>query len=142
MILSKPFDKNQLVAFNPYSLTAIPLENISEKPVGNLHFVGKHCVAIYCEKNDLFIQIDTNKWSLSSGNLNIKYFHKKTSRTTFFSIEEGEKIILIEYESWWKDIPGFMPMEPEMDEDEDFLGYVFSVWRNKKLQQSLVLSWK
>jgi len=47
----------------------------------------------------------------------------------------------IEYDAWWADIPSFEPVEPEMDEDEDFMGYIYAVWMNKTLQNNLISSW-
>lgn len=141
MILSKPFDKGDLVDFDA-TIGAVSLSvNVSGKPKGNFHLLDQKCLAIYCEGNALILQIGSDKWEFYSGDIELRYFHNVAKRTTCFEVKSQEKSVSIEYKAWWAEIPGFEPVEPEMDEDEDFLGYVFSVWKNKQLQERLISNW-
>ncbi|WP_203141004.1 hypothetical protein [Marinobacter mangrovi] len=141
MILSKPFDRGDLVNFDPSTGATNSTVDVPSKPKGNFHQLGQRCIAIYCEDNALILQVDRDKWDLSSMGVNLNYFHNLDSRTTCFEVKSSEKSVSLEYKSWWAEIPGFEPVEPEMDEDEDFLGYVFEIWKNRKLQESLIRSW-
>lgn len=143
MILSKPFDKGDLIDFD--TLTGVANSNVnvnlSIKPKGNFHLLDQRCVAIYCEDNILILQIDSNKWELSSEDVELRYFHNLANKTTCFEVKSPKKSASIEYKAWWAEIPEFEPVEPEMDEDEDFLGYAFAVWKSKQLQWNLISSW-
>jgi hypothetical protein len=141
MILSKPFDKGDLVDFDVSTGVAISNVGVSVKPKGNFHLLDQKLLAIYCEGNTLILQLDTDKWELSSVDVELMYFHNLANKTTCFEVKSPEKSVSIEYKAWWAEIPGFEPVEPEMDEDEDFLGYVYAVWKNKQLQGSLISSW-
>jgi hypothetical protein len=141
MILSKPFDKGDLVDFDVSTGVAISNVGVSVKPKGNFHLLDQKRLAIYCEDNTLILQLDSDKWELSSVDVELMYCHNLANKTTFFEVKSPEKSVSIEYKAWWAEIPGFEPVEPEMDEDEDFLGYVYAVWKNKKLQGSLISSW-
>ncbi|PXF30703.1 hypothetical protein WH50_14000 [Pokkaliibacter plantistimulans] len=141
MILSKPFDKGDLVDFDASIGVVNSNVDVSVKPKGNFHLLDQRCLAIYCEDNVLILQMDRDKWELSSADVELRYFHNLANRTTCFEVKSPKKSVSIEYKTWWAEIPGFEPVEPEMDEDEDFLGYVFSVWKNKQLQGSLISNW-
>ena len=141
MILTKPFDNGGRVEFEVSTGTAAPVPDMTEKPQGDFASVSSSNVAIYCENNKLFLQVDKQRWDLASGDLVLKYYHYLAKKTTRFEVHAADKDVVIEYKSWWSDIPGFEPVEPEMDEDEDFLGYVYAVWKNQKLQKSLVKQW-
>ena len=103
--------------------------------------LGQKKIAIYREGNNLTLQIGGDTWNLSSDDVEVKYSHDFSRKTTCFEVESGGEAAFIEYEAWWSGIPGFEPVEPEMDEDEDFMGYVYAVWKNKSLQNSLIRSW-
>lgn len=141
MILSRPFDKGDLVDFDTITGAVGFNVRVSEKPKGNFHALDQTCLAIYSDDNSLILQIDSDKWDLSSEDIELRYFHNLAKRTTCFEVRFRDKAFSIEYKAWWAEIPGFEPVEPEMDEDEDFLAYVFEVWKNKKLQRSLINRW-
>jgi len=141
MVLLSLFDKLGLVDFDASTCVVNSNVSASIKPKGSFHLLGQRPLAIYCENNTLILQIDSDKWDLSSVDLQLRYFHNLANKTTRFEVKSPEKSVSIEYKAWWADIPGFEPVEPEMDEDEDFLGYVFAVWKNKQLQQSLISTW-
>lgn len=139
MILSKPFD-NKLVDFQPLT-GEISIPNlVSEKICGNYQKVDDFDVAIYCRDGALTLQIGEDCWSLLSS-VRFNYFHNLATKKTIFEVIDGENSVIFEYKSWWADIPGFEPVEPEMDADEDFLGYVFYIWSNREVQKSLIAKW-
>ncbi|GEM_PF-2855136 len=141
MILSKPFDKGGLVDFDAGTGVVNTNVDASVKPIGNFYLLDQRRLAIYCEGSTLILQMDFDVWELSSENVELRYFHNLANKTTCFEVKSPEKTVSIEYKAWWAEISGFEPIEPEMDEDEDFLGYVFAVWKNKQLQGSLISIW-
>jgi len=141
MILYKPFDKNKFVEFDPKRSDFIPEVREKVEPVGNFHIVGERCIALYCKGGKLFLQIDSERWDLSSGSVAISYFHDFEKKTTTFEVDDGTSSARLEYDAWWSEIPGFQPLEPEMDSEEDFLAYVVEVWRNRSVQKSLIERW-
>ncbi len=141
MILSKPFDRGELTDFDSPTCAIKPVVNTSEKPKGNFHQLGQRKVAIFRDGNQLILQIGEKKWNLSSQDVVLRYSHNFSKKVTVFEVELDGENFSIEYDAWWADIPGFEPVEPEMDEDEDFMGYVYAVWMNKALQNNLISSW-
>jgi hypothetical protein len=141
MILSRPFDEGDLVDFDPASGVASLKVNVEGVSRGNFYLLDQQSLAIYCENNTLFLQIGSDRWDLSSSDTELIYSHDFSRKTTCFDVKSQSKSMSIEYMAWWAVIPGFEPIEPEMDEEEDFLGYVFAVWKNKSLQKNLISSW-
>ena len=141
MILSKPFDKGEFIDFDSSTCNFKSVVNIDEKPKGNFHLLGQNKVAIFSDNNQLILQIGDKTWNLSSQDIVLRYSHSLSKKMTSFEVKSNGQNISIEYEAWWAGIPSFEPIEPEMDEDEDFMGYIYAVWVNKALQQSLISSW-
>lgn len=141
MILSKPYEKNALVKFESKTATINPFAGQTEKVTGNCHIVEGTLVALFCEKGVLTLQVGLEKWDLSSKSIQIKYLHDVPTRSTYFEVNHSGIITSIRYKAWWADIPGFLPVEPEMDEDEDFMGYIYAVWKNEGLQNALIAKW-
>lgn len=140
MILCKPFDKGRFVDFDYSNGSVIPCESANSQK-GNLHIVDGNAVAIYSLDNKLMLQIGLKIWDLSSDVLKLNYFHNIANRTSCFQVLFNGELTSIEYEAWWANIPDFEPVEPEMDEDEDFMAYVFSVWKNTQVQKALLSRW-
>ncbi|WP_277252494.1 hypothetical protein, partial [Neptunomonas phycophila] len=103
--------------------------------------LGQRKVAIFRDGNQLILQIGEKKWNLSSQDVVLRYSHNFSKKVTVFEVELDGENLSIEYDAWWADIPSFEPVEPEMDEDEDFMGYIYAVWMNKTLQNNLISSW-
>lgn len=141
MILCKPFDKGDLVDFDVRNCSVRACTDTTVSPRGNIHLLLDKCIAIYCEDGTLILQIDKNKWDISSKETVLRYFHRLIDKTTHFEVVSEKESVSIAYRAWWAEIPDFALFEPEMDEDEDFLGYVFAIWRSKQLQESLIESW-
>ncbi|NRD72174.1 hypothetical protein HQQ94_02755 [Shewanella sp. VB17] len=142
MILSKPFDKGELVDFDSSTCTFNkPVTDIDEKSKGNFHLLEQNIVAIFSLNSLLILQIGDKKWDLSSEDTLLRYSHDFIKKTTIFEVELNELNVSIEYEAWWAGIPNFEPIKPEIDEDEDFMGYIYAVWMNKGLQQHLISIW-
>lgn len=108
-----------------------------QRAKGNLHSVAGHTFALYVEEGTLYIQCGNRRWNIAAPDLSISYGHDFQKKTTTFAIEGTE----IRYPAWWVDDPHFDPNIPERDEDEDYLGYIFSVRQQPKLQQTLITSW-
>ncbi|CAA0101666.1 Uncharacterised protein [BD1-7 clade bacterium] len=139
MILSRPFESGGLVDFEIETGRVINDASVSGKPIGSFHQVGDFCITLYCESGSIFLQIGRERWDLSDNGIELRYFHIIARRRTFFSIDPANLPISIEYDAWWADIPGFEPVEPEMDQDEDFLGYVYYVWQEKTYKNNCLV---
>lgn len=140
MILCKPFDMGKFVDFDCSTGSSMPSDSVDNQK-GNFHIVEGNAVAIYNRDNRLMLQIGLKIWDISSDKIELNYFHNIAKRTSCFQVLFNEELISVEYEAWWAKIPGFEPIEPEMDEDEDFMAYVFSVWKNTQLQKNLLSQW-
>ncbi|CCN85687.1 hypothetical protein VIBNISFn27_1100003 [Vibrio nigripulchritudo SFn27] len=140
MILFKPFDGSKKVFFDVDAGEVLPGIDVSGSVNGNFHSIGSNNTAIYSYNETLVLQVNDRKWNLPS--IEVRYFHKIRDKTTVFEIIEDDNCTTIEYDSWWSTIPGFNPIEPEMDEDEDFYGYLFAVWKDISLQEVLIERWK
>ncbi|WP_134052121.1 hypothetical protein [Rheinheimera aquimaris] len=140
MILSMPFQRNEKVNFDPVSgyKSAAAADEVSS---GNFHNIEGHSVALYAQDGQLKLQIDKKVWLFSSSTLNIDYHHKFQQRLTHFSITSPDDNFAIDYRAWWADIPDFEPLEPEMDQDEDYLAYIYEVWKTPSIQQALLERW-
>lgn len=140
MILCKPFDMGIFVDFNCSTGIAMPSDSANDQK-GNFHVVEGNAVAIYSKDNKLMLQIGLKIWDLSSDSVELSYFHNISKRTSCFQVLFNGELTSIEYEAWWAKIPMFVPVEPEMDEDEDFMAYILSVWKNAQLQKTLLSRW-
>jgi hypothetical protein len=142
MILTMPFAKNRKMEFFPDQGVAQELHGDSSVSAsGNMHVVENHCVAVYAEGGILYLQIDKVRWPLDE-KLQLKYGHDVLTQTTRFLVSDGIKSTDIIYPSWWRGLGHNMLAVPEMDEDQDYLAYVFSVWRNESLRQQLLTAWQ
>lgn len=140
MILSMPFQRNSKVNFDPVSgnKTDSPADEISS---GNLHHVADHTIALYAQDGQLKLQIDKKVWPFSNTTVHINYHHKLQQRLTHFAITSPNDNFSMDYRAWWADIPDFQPTEPEMDQDEDYLAYIYEVWKTPSIQQALLKKW-
>ena len=138
--LSMPFRLNTKVLL--CTETGAITSTFKPDPIrGNFQNVGRHSVALYAQDNQLKLQIDKKVWLFSSSTLNIDYHHKFQQRLTHFSITSPDDNFAIDYRAWWADIPDFEPLEPEMDQDEDYLAYIYEVWKTPSIQQALLERW-
>ena len=87
------------------------------------------------------LQIDSQLWPLSAPHLKLHFYHDVRKRQTHFAITSPAGDFAIDYPAWWAEIPDFVPVEPEMDKDEDYLAYIYEVWQTPSLQQALLKSW-
>lgn len=141
IILSKPYSGSELVEFNSFTGKIDTAVGFIGKPAGNCCCVKGKWVVLFCTGGSLILQIGLDKWSLACNEVGVKYFHRLESKKTYFEVSNKQNSFSIEYKSWWADIPSFEPVEPEMDADEDYLAYIFSIWRDKQLIQSLISEW-
>jgi hypothetical protein len=103
---------------------------------GNVCLIAGQIFAVYVDESTLYFQWNDRRWNLTSPNINMRYRHDFERKVTVFSVDEKT----IEYPAWWRDDPTFDPHIPERDEEEDYLGYVFSFSQNPGLQKSLLKS--
>ena len=139
MYLKMPFSGGS-IKFNPatgsFTSAEIPA---GVKSSGNAGVVSGHLIAVYVQENVLYVQVDRQHWKITD--LNISYVHDVENKQTIFSLNNGEAKVDLVYRAWWSEIPDFRPIEPEMDADEDFLGYVYSIFSDKDLQNHLIAAW-
>lgn len=129
MILTKPFDKNKLVEFNIDTGDVLDVFSADSIHEGVFEKIDNDNFAFYKLNNKLVLQINQCKWNILDANISIKYFHDFHENITFFSIDDKTSKYSTRYKSWWSDIPDFIPLDPELDEEEDFLGYIYSIWK-------------
>lgn len=135
-----PYDNNRAVGFDPASESfteVVPSGSVS----GNLGIVEGHKVALYKENGQITLQVDSFLTPLSAASTTVAYQHDFKNKLTRFAVDglgQDDHVELV-VPAWWADIPGFVPLEPEMD--EDYLGYVYSIWRSREAQKSLLANW-
>jgi hypothetical protein len=108
-----------------------------ETPNGNMRVVLGNTVALYAEGEHLFLQIGGRRWDLADPATVISYGHDLNRKTT--TLQVGD--LRLEYPAWWRDDPAYDPFIPELDEDEDYLAYVYSVAQQPALQENLIKVW-
>lgn len=141
MILYEVFKNGGPVSFNTDNGSACAFKGKTGDAKGNFHLHDAIPFAIYAEEKSLIFQMKNQKWTLSSEEVEVRYFHKIDEKKTYFEIISPEISKRIEYPSWWSKIPDFEFLEPEMDSDEDFFGYVYMIWNDSELQDSLINNW-
>ncbi|GAA6169022.1 hypothetical protein [Sessilibacter corallicola] len=141
MILSKPYDQNRLVEFNPGLANHHLVSDSNQDECGVFHLEGDIPVALYCDSGKLILQLQNKCWDIASPNVKLNYFHDFKLAKTHFSIEGDGQSDSIEYISWWSELPGSIPLNPEEDKEEDFMAYLLDVWKNERVQKKLIDSW-
>jgi hypothetical protein len=126
MILSKPFDNDKLVNFDP--VTGQVTANIDDGlDSGIFDTVAGHNIALYAEDNQLTLQIDNTIWPFTAAALNICQQHSLQQGRTRFDIATANANFTIEY--------------PEVATDRDYLAYIYSIWQSATMQQALLEKW-
>ena len=136
VVLSKIFGRRERVLFDVVTGEIKPTSQ-TQKIDGNFHIEAGHVYALYAEGGLLYVQRDTLRWPIDSPEVQMVYGHDLGKQTTSFTLC-GHRI---DYPAWWQGDPTFEPMEPERDEEEDYLAYLVSVWRQPELQRSLRAAW-
>jgi hypothetical protein len=135
--LARAFGPPGKVSFNPITGMNSALPASEARPVtGNLCSVGRSTFALFLLDNVLYFQWDQRRWSMDV--VTIRYEHDFQQATTTFAVE-GETV---QYPAWWRDEPHYDPNVPERDADEDYLGYIALVSRDKDLREALKRSWQ
>ena len=141
MKLSMPYFQNKVMELEKKTGSLIEyLDQGSSMLNGNCHIVEGNNVSLYKEDDELFLQINEQRWCISSPDLVIKYHHVLSTEKTIFEVKDNKSVVLLEYAAWWSGIPNFKLVEPEMDEDEDYLAYIFYLWKSPYLQDTLFKS--
>lgn len=141
MKLSMPFNCNSVMDFDLQSNKYREDKNASGKIQGNCEFNDCYKAALFLNGGELLFFIDGRTFPFESDSVLIKYHHVINEASTVFSIECDGEEYQTTYQSWWYDIPGFIPVEPEQDADEDYLAYIYQVWLDKTLSTSLKQQW-
>ena len=144
MYLVMPFCGGKVVKFNCESGEIASCSgNIHNTLIsGNVDVVEGIAVALFSKKGRLFVQIGSQSWDLASENIEMFYAHDIDKKTTEFKIYSNDNEVVFTRKAWWSEIPGFEPFEPEMDEDEDYLAYLHTIFSNPSAQAHLLKSWK
>lgn len=106
-------------------------------PRGTMRILDGRLVALYAQGGRLYLQIGIERWDLGDPATRIRYGHDLNLKTTRFECNG----FVLEYPAWWRDDPAYDPFEPELDEDEDYLGYVHAVFQQPALQANLIRAW-
>lgn len=109
----------------------------SEAVQGNFAFINGHTFCVYVERGRLYFQADEQRWDLQSPACKLEYRHDISRKTTQFSVA-GK---VFEYPAWWRDDPRFERYLPELDEEHDYLGYIFALKDNPRLQSRMIEIW-
>jgi hypothetical protein len=140
MYLRLPFSGARIVDFDVATGTFSEVRNAEgERSFGTAGIVDEQVIALYAKEGVLFIQVGLRRWRLDE--VSVSYAHIKHDKKTIFNLTCGDASLELIYPAWWSVIPNFEPVEPEMDADEDYLGYLYEVFSNKRLQQNLINSW-
>jgi|GEM_PF-1296989 len=105
---------------------------------GNCHILGDNVFSLYCDESRLFFQWNHSCWNLAERTLKVEYHHDFKNQKTRFSIDGND----IAYDAWWLDDPAFDLNLPELDEEKDYLGYIYSVYKQPSLQEKLISNWQ
>lgn len=108
---------------------------------GNSDCIAGHNMALYARDGQLHLQIDGQNWLLADAQLRLNFYHNVTKRTSHFTLTSPAANFAIDYPAWWAEISDFVPVEPEMDKDEDYLAYIYHVWQTPSIQQALLKRW-
>jgi len=89
------------------------------------------------------LQIGDRSWDLIDPDVRLVYAHRDGGRTEFEVWRGGARDYGVTYPSWWVDAPELLdPITGgPNDEDEDFLAYVFAIWRSEVIEESLAKGW-
>lgn len=128
-----PFNKNKYVQFDTLSGEVFYLSDSENTHQGLFEKTNEFNIALYKDINQTtIIQINKVKYKLLDEETEIEYFHDFDNKKTIFKIKNFSKSTIIKYDSWWSHIPNYIPLQPELDEDEDFLAYVYTIWKSNK----------
>lgn len=141
MILTMPFNRSIKVEFDCVTGGKKTITGDVAISKGILHSVNSHNIALYSHYGKLKLQVDTKVWDFTDEDLKITYHHNIANRTSVFRVLSPDLNFVLEYPAWWSFIPNFLPIEPEMDQDEDFLAYIQTVWQSLSIQKSLLKKW-
>lgn len=111
---------------------------------GNCYAVAERWVALYADGGGLILQIGTEKFALDAGATKLEYHHDWRAGETHFAASDPARRVALRYPSWWAKIglkPAQVKFEPERDEDEDNLAYIYEVWKDPAQQQRLATLW-
>ncbi len=144
MYLAMPFDGGKVIDFdeavgNSTLLGASQLRNA--KVSGNAYILNENTAALFAKEGRLYLQINAQKWWFNSEEIELFYSHNLHDKTTEFRVKSATDDIIITKPAWWADIPDFEPFEPEMDEDEDYFGYIYAMFSVPSAQAHILKAW-
>lgn len=138
-VLLKRFNKpEQQQRLNPADGKLTPAAGAASVVAqGNFEHVGEYTFCLYVERGRLYFQADQQRWDFQSPACKLMYRHDIDRQVTQFSVA-GKTF---EYPAWWRNDPRFEPCLPELDEENDYLGYIFALKDNERLQNRMIEVW-
>lgn len=112
--------------------------------VGICRFVGTTSLAFYAANDALVLQLGSLKFPMDSSATKLDYRHDWGSGMTTFTVSGSAGIQKLTYQAWWSELglaADDVQFEPERDEEEDYLAFIFAAWKDSDLSQRLLGGW-
>jgi hypothetical protein len=116
---------------------------VKGRPTGSIVRHAEPLIAVYEELGDIVVQIETERFPLSSSRL--VYRHDLERGLTLFhvSFEGAERTLW--YPAWWAELgldPEEIRFQPERDEEEDILGWLYILRNVDERRAEMVAVWR
>jgi hypothetical protein len=138
-------DLSSLAVFDDVSGEVVGSVPRGSRRDGNGYRVEDTWVAMYAEEGALILQVGRRRFSLDAASTKLQYWHDWATGRTNFGVRDPAGEVVLGYQSWWAKLgipPQRVKFEPERDEYEDFLAFVYEVWRDPVAQQRLLAQWE
>jgi hypothetical protein len=106
------------------------------RPYGDSHAL------LYSEDGTITLAAGGQRWDLGSPRVSTQYTHDG-GKTTFRVIADGQPRWEALYPAWWIEHPEMVlpGIDAPADEEQDFFGYVHSVWLSPAKRRNLANLW-
>jgi len=99
--------------------------------------------ALYKQRGQLVLQLGQQRWVYGPA-LQSTHQHIDGGKTVFALYQDGQQLLEYTYPSWWLGRETHLPpalAELDDDEEDDFLGYVHSVFEDEKKGVARAATW-
>ena len=135
---------NKFYWYDPLTGTAQPLAAPAASFCGYLATLADGQVAaLYKQRGQLVFQLGQQRWVYGPA-LQSTHQHTDGGKTVFALYQDGQKLLEYTYPSWWLGHETHLPpalAELDDDEEDDFLGYVHSVFEDEKKEVARTTTW-
>lgn len=136
---------NKLVAFDPNTGEATPATPPEPGFSGfTATLPNGQVAALYKQPDGMVLQIGRQRW-LNSSAVRTLHQHVDGGKTLFAVYQQGKEEFSYEYPSWWIDADILFPPalgELANDDEDDFLGFVHTVFEDEKKGIQRGAAWK